>query len=170
RSPKTIAGPCSPPAPSPPWHEVQRLSKCCRPGSGSWAIAMPVKSSAASNFIEWVGYSVEYRELEVGFTRKSWCRCEKKRLRTHFGGASTKVAGRDSISDCYNLERDRCLRYSNGTGAKNERIYKSYARFIIGHSAPRRLLLVCFTEPAKDRIRSSGAKREQHDYEQYLAS
>jgi len=43
---------------------------------------------------------------------------------------------------------------------------------IIGHSAPRRLLLVCYTEPAKDRIRIISArratKREQHDYEQYV--
>jgi uncharacterized DUF497 family protein len=45
---------------------------------------------------------------------------------------------------------------------------------IIGHSAPRRLLLVCFTELAKDRIRIINArratKREQHDYEQYVPS
>ncbi|HYW48374.1 MAG TPA: BrnT family toxin [Bryobacteraceae bacterium] len=44
---------------------------------------------------------------------------------------------------------------------------------IIGHSAARRLLLVCFSEPEADRIRIIGARRatrvEQHDYEEDVA-
>ena len=45
---------------------------------------------------------------------------------------------------------------------------------IIGHSATKRLLLVCFTEPAPDRVRIISARRatkaEQHDYEEHIAS
>jgi uncharacterized protein len=40
---------------------------------------------------------------------------------------------------------------------------------IIGHSSRKRLLLVCFTEPKKERIRvisaRSATRREQRDYE-----
>ena len=41
---------------------------------------------------------------------------------------------------------------------------------IVGHSKARRLLLVCFTEPGKDRVRIISARRgtskELHDYEE----
>jgi uncharacterized protein len=41
---------------------------------------------------------------------------------------------------------------------------------IIGHSSQKRLLLVCFTEPEKERIRLISARtatrREQRDYEE----
>jgi uncharacterized DUF497 family protein len=41
---------------------------------------------------------------------------------------------------------------------------------IIGHSDARRLLLVCFTEPDRDRVRIISARRatskELHDYEE----
>ena len=44
---------------------------------------------------------------------------------------------------------------------------------IIGHSAAKHLLLVCFTERAKDHIRIISARRatraEQHDYEEHIA-
>jgi uncharacterized DUF497 family protein len=40
---------------------------------------------------------------------------------------------------------------------------------IIGHSRARRLLLICFTEPERDRVRIISARRatskELHDYE-----
>ena len=48
---KTIAGPCSPPAPSPPWHETQRLSKLCCPGSGFWARATVRDKRAMDSFM-----------------------------------------------------------------------------------------------------------------------
>jgi uncharacterized DUF497 family protein len=45
---------------------------------------------------------------------------------------------------------------------------------IIGHSSRKRLLLVCFTEPKKERIRvisaRSATKREQHDYEEGVSN
>jgi uncharacterized DUF497 family protein len=44
---------------------------------------------------------------------------------------------------------------------------------IIGHSAAKPLLLVCFTERETDRIRIISARRatraEQHDYEEHVA-
>ena len=44
---------------------------------------------------------------------------------------------------------------------------------IIGHSAAKHLLLVCFTERETDRIRIISARRatraEQHDYEEHVA-
>jgi uncharacterized DUF497 family protein len=44
---------------------------------------------------------------------------------------------------------------------------------VIGHSTPTRLLVVCFTEPAKERVRIISARRatrrEQHDYEENVA-
>jgi uncharacterized DUF497 family protein len=44
---------------------------------------------------------------------------------------------------------------------------------IIGHSAAKHLLLVCFTEPTTDHIRIISARRatkaEQHDYEEHIA-
>lgn len=45
---------------------------------------------------------------------------------------------------------------------------------IAGHSAPNKLLLVCFLEPMENRIRIISArratKREQHDYEEHLTN
>jgi uncharacterized DUF497 family protein len=45
---------------------------------------------------------------------------------------------------------------------------------IIGQSAAKRLLLVCFTEPQAGHIRIISARRatkaEQHDYEEYIAN
>jgi uncharacterized protein len=45
---------------------------------------------------------------------------------------------------------------------------------IIGHCSAKRLVLVCFTEVAKDRIRIISARRvtrrEQRDYEEHLTS
>ncbi len=45
---------------------------------------------------------------------------------------------------------------------------------IVGQSAARRLLLVCFTEPGSDRIRIVSARRatraERHDYEEQVTS
>jgi len=45
---------------------------------------------------------------------------------------------------------------------------------IIGHSSRKRLLLVCFTEPNKERIRVISAriatKREKRDYEENVTS
>ena len=45
---------------------------------------------------------------------------------------------------------------------------------IIGHSAAKHLLLVCFTEPQTDRIRIISARRatrvEQHDYEEHVTN
>lgn len=45
---------------------------------------------------------------------------------------------------------------------------------IIGHSATKHLLLVCFTEPVMDHIRIISARRatktEQRDYEEHLAT
>jgi hypothetical protein len=45
---------------------------------------------------------------------------------------------------------------------------------VIGHSAAKHLLLVCFTEPTADHIRIISARRatkaEQHDYEEHIAS
>ena len=44
---------------------------------------------------------------------------------------------------------------------------------IIGHSAAKQLLLVCFTERETDHIRIISARRatraEQHDYEEHVA-
>ena len=44
---------------------------------------------------------------------------------------------------------------------------------VIGHSAAKHLLLVCFTEREMDHIRIIGARRatrtEQHDYEEHVA-
>jgi uncharacterized protein len=44
---------------------------------------------------------------------------------------------------------------------------------IVGHSATKHLLLVCFTEPTTNRIRIISARRatktEQHDYEEHIA-
>ena len=48
-----------------------------------------------------------------------------------------------------------------------------FREIIIGHSAAKHLLLVCFTEPATDHIRIVSARRatraEQHDYETHIA-
>jgi uncharacterized DUF497 family protein len=45
---------------------------------------------------------------------------------------------------------------------------------VIGHSASKKLLVICFTEPVKERVRIISARpvtrREQHDYEENLAS
>lgn len=45
---------------------------------------------------------------------------------------------------------------------------------IIGYSAAKRLLLVCFTEPGMDRVRIISARRatrrERHDYEENIAN
>jgi uncharacterized DUF497 family protein len=45
---------------------------------------------------------------------------------------------------------------------------------IIGHSPARRLLLVSFTEPMRDRVRIISArpvtKRERQDYEEYVTN
>jgi hypothetical protein len=45
---------------------------------------------------------------------------------------------------------------------------------IIGHSSRKRLLLVCFTEPTKERIcvvsARSATRREQRDYEENLTN
>ncbi|MDR3703809.1 MAG: BrnT family toxin [Candidatus Sulfopaludibacter sp.] len=45
---------------------------------------------------------------------------------------------------------------------------------IIGYSAAKRLLLVCFTEPGVDRVRIISARcatrRERHDYEENIAN
>jgi uncharacterized DUF497 family protein len=45
---------------------------------------------------------------------------------------------------------------------------------IIGHSSTKRLLLVCFTGPATNRVRIISArcatKEEQHDYEEHITN
>ena len=48
-----------------------------------------------------------------------------------------------------------------------------FREIVIGHSAAKHLLLVCFTEPETGRIRIISARRatraEQHDYEEHVA-
>jgi uncharacterized DUF497 family protein len=50
---------------------------------------------------------------------------------------------------------------------------EEFREIVIGHSAAKRLLLVCFTEPETGRIRIISARRatraEQHDYEGHVA-
>jgi len=50
---------------------------------------------------------------------------------------------------------------------------EEFREIVIGHSAARRLLLVCFTEPETGRIRiisaRSATRAEQHDYEEHVA-
>jgi uncharacterized protein len=45
---------------------------------------------------------------------------------------------------------------------------------IVGHSTAKHLMLVCFTEPARDHIRIISARRatktEQRDYEEHLTA
>ena len=51
-----------------------------------------------------------------------------------------------------------------------EHSVKESREIIIGHSAAKHLLLVCFTERETDRIRIISARRaEQHDYEEPVA-
>jgi len=44
---------------------------------------------------------------------------------------------------------------------------------VIGHSSSKRLLIVCFTEPAEEHVRIISARpatrKEQHDYEENVA-
>jgi uncharacterized DUF497 family protein len=50
---------------------------------------------------------------------------------------------------------------------------EEFREIVIGHSAAKHLLLVCFAEPETDRMRIISARRatraEQHDYEEHVA-
>jgi uncharacterized DUF497 family protein len=50
---------------------------------------------------------------------------------------------------------------------------EEFREIVIGHSAAKHLLLVCFAEPETGRIRIISARRatraEQHDYEEHIA-
>jgi uncharacterized DUF497 family protein len=56
----------------------------------------------------------------------------------------------------------------------DERDSGELREIVIGHSSRRRLLLVCFTEPANERIRiisaRSATRREQSDYEEHTSN
>jgi uncharacterized DUF497 family protein len=58
--------------------------------------------------------------------------------------------------------------------ADEEHSAEESREIIIGHSAAKQLLLVCFTELERDHIRIISARRatrvEQHDYEEHVAS
>ena len=51
---------------------------------------------------------------------------------------------------------------------------EEFREIVIGHSAAKHLLLVCFTEPGTDGVRIISARRatreEQHDYEEHVTT
>ena len=88
----------------------------------------------------------------------------------------------DPHKDQANLEKHR-ITFTEATSVFSDRLARIFAdedhsaeqqrEIIIGHSRAKRLLLVCFTEPADGRVRIIGARRttrkERHDYEDYIS-
>jgi hypothetical protein len=80
-----------------------------------------------------------------------------------------------------NLEKHR-ISFSEATSVFGDPLARIFAdedhsadeqrEILIGHSRAKRLLVVCFTEPAESWIRIISARRatrkEQHDYEEHI--
>lgn len=80
-----------------------------------------------------------------------------------------------------NLEKHR-ISFSEATSVFGDPLARIFAdedhsadeqrEILIGHSRVKRLLVICFTEPAEGWIRIISARRatrkEQHDYEEHL--